>query len=257
MRSEIGGAIQFIKKEIYLSFMNFKSDLLDNLITFVNWVIVFGYFMPTSGLNNLGSLIFVGAIASFGLFGTIWRATVLAQDVTEKKINAHLVLPMPSSYVFIGTVISWSICVATITLCLFPIGKIVLWNQLDLSHFSIPRGIGIFVLSHLFYGFFSLWVSSLVVNLRSSGWLWCRVVNPLFMFSGFFYTWKEAYALSPWIGVLNLANPLLYIVEATKVSFFGKEGYLPYWLSVVVVLLFTIGFAIDGVRRFKKRIDYV
>jgi ABC-type polysaccharide/polyol phosphate export permease len=199
--------LQFIRKEIYLSFKNIKSDLLDNLISFANWVVVFGYFMPSSGRSDFGSLIFVGAIASFGFFGTIWRAVLPAQDVTDKKINTYLVLPMPSSYVFIGTVLSWSIYAAMITLCLFPIGKLLLWNQLDLSHFSILKFIIIFVLSHLFYGFFSLWISSLVTNLRNTGWLWSRVVNPLFMFSGFFYTWREAYALSFWVGCVNLVNP--------------------------------------------------
>jgi ABC-2 type transport system permease protein len=257
MTAEIGCIFQFTRKELYLSFKGFKSDLLDNLISFANWVVVFGYFMPSAARNDLGSLILVGAIASFGFFGIIWRATILAQDITDKKVNAYLILPMPSSYVFIGTVISWSIYAATITLCLFPIGKLILWNQLDVSHLSILKCIVIFALSHVFYGFFALWVSSLVTNLRSTGWLWSRVVNPLFMFSGFFYTWKEAYAMSPWIGGLNLVNPLLYILEATKVSFFGPEGYLPYWLSILAVALYTTFFAIDGVRRFKKRIDYV
>lgn len=257
MTAEIRCALQFIRKEIFLSFMNLKSDLLDNLISFANWVIIFGYFMPSSGRSDLGSLILAGAIASFGLFGTIWRATILAQDVTDKKINAYLILPMPSGWVFVGTVVSWSIYAATITLCLFPIGRLLLWNQVDFSHFSIPKFFIIFVLSHIFYGFFSLWISSLVTNLRNTGWLWCRVVNPLFMFSGFFYTWKEAYAVSPWIGMVNLVNPLLYILEATKVSFFGTQGYLPFWLCVMAVALFTFFFAIDGVRRFKRRLDYV
>jgi ABC-2 type transport system permease protein len=246
-----------MRKEMYLSFKNLKSDFLDNLVCFLCWIIIFGYFMPSSGNSNLGSLILAGAIASFGLFGTIWRATLLAQDVTDKKINAYLILPMPSRYVFIGLVVSWSLYAATITLCLFPIGKLLLWNQLDLSRFSILKFIPIFILSHLFYGFFSLWISSLVTNLRSTAWLWSRVVNPLFMFSGFFYTWKEAYTLVPWIGCLNLLNPLLYILEATKVSFFGAQGYLPYWLALLALLLFTTFFAFDGVRRFKKRIDYV
>jgi ABC-2 type transport system permease protein len=256
MSAEIQCAFQFIRKEIYLSFVNFKSDFFDNLIMFTNWVVIFGYFMP-SHHSNLGSLILAGAIASFGLFGTIWRSNLLAQDVTDKKINAYLILPMPSRYVFIGLVLSWSFYAAAITLCLFPIGQLLLWNQLDLSNFSVLKFIPLFILSHLFYGFFSLWISSLVTNLRNTGWLWCRVVNPMFMFSGFFYTWKEAYALVPCIGLLNLLNPLLYILEATKASFFGAQGYLPYWLCFSALLLFTLFFAIDGVKRFKRRIDYV
>lgn len=257
MTAELECIFQFIRKEIFLSFKNLKSDLLDNVIIFANWIIIFGYFMPSTAQSDFGSLILAGAIASFGLYGTIWRATLLAQDVTDKKINAYLILPMSSNWVFIGTALSWSIHAAVITFCLFPVGKVLLWNQLDFSHFSIFKFVILFVLSHIFYGFFSLWISSLVTNLRNTGWLWTRVVNPLFMFSGFFYTWQEAYAVSPWIGILNLVNPLLYILEGTKVSFFGASGFLPYWLCVGTVLLFTIFFAIDGVRRFKKRLDYV
>ena len=90
---------QLVRREMHLFFKGFRSRLIDLSFGTSTWVIVFGYLMVHSGLkDNYGSFILVGAIASFGLFETTWRATLLAQDVTDKKITNELILPMRSVF---------------------------------------------------------------------------------------------------------------------------------------------------------------
>jgi ABC-type polysaccharide/polyol phosphate export permease len=250
--------LEIIRKEIYLFFKEFISRFIDISIILATNVIVFGYLMAGVGIKvNYGSIILVGAIASFGLFETIGKATYLAQDVTDKKISNFLILPISSSYVFIAIAISWAICTSMLSLCLFPIGKLILWNNLDLSNFSFFKFILIFSTGNLFYGFFSLWISSLVMNLRNVSWLWCRIINPLFMFCGYYYSWRAVYNLSHLIAYFHFVNPLLYILEATKASVLGQGEYLPFWICCCMLWLFIGIFAFDAVRRFRKRLDFI
>ena len=247
-----------VGREMHLFFNEFFSRFIDIAFVLITWVIVFGYLMQGSGLkSSYGAFILIGAIASFGLFETIQRATLLAQDVTDSKITNYLILPIPSYYVFVSIAISWAVSTGILTILLFPLGKLILWNQFNLSNFSIIKFLLIFVFSNLFYGFFALWVSSMVMNLRNVSWLWCRVVNPLYMFCGFFYSWKSAYAISPVIGYLHFFNTLIFILEAAKASVLGQTGFLPFWPCLFALFGFIGFFAFDAIRRFKKRVDYV
>ena len=258
MRSGFKCFFQLIRREMYLFFKEFLSRFIDISVTMTTWVVVFGYLMANSGLKgSYGSFILVGAIASFGLFETIGRATCLAQDVTDKKITNFMILPISTSWVFVCVAVSWAISTAILAFCLFPLGKIILWEQFDLSKIAWMKFFLIFLTSNLFYGFFALWVASYVVNLRNISWLWCRVINPLYMFCGFFYTWKSAYELAHWVGYLHLLNPLIYVLEGTKASILGQTGYLPYWACVFVLWAFTAFFGYDAIRKFKRRIDFV
>ncbi len=249
---------ELIRREMFLFFKQFTSRLIDISVILCTWVIVFGYLMVNSGLKSTyGAFILVGAIASFGLFETIWRATCLAQDVTDKKITNFLILPISSTFVFISIAVSWALSTGLLSLCLFPLGKLLLLNKFDLSNICFYKFILIFTVGNLFYGFFALWVASLVTNLRNTAWLWARVINPLYMFCGFFYTWKSAYELANWVGFLHLLNPLLYILEGTKAAVLGQKGYLSFWVCFTVLWAFTFFFAFDAIKRFKKRIDCV
>ena len=247
-----------VKKELDFFFRKFPSRLLDISAMLATWIIVFGYFMVNSGLSNsYSSFILVASIATFGLSETLWRATRLSQEITDGKIASYLILPIRSLFVFVAIALSWSICTAILSIMLFPLGKLILWEKFDLSEMSTYKFILIFLSSSLFYGFFALWIASLVKNLRSSTWLWARVVNPLYMFCGFFYTWEAAYAIAPWIGCLHLFNPLIYVTEGMKASVFGQRGFLPYWMCLGAIWFFLVFFAFDALRRLKNRIDFV
>ena len=258
MKSSIQCFYGIVSKEIYLFFKEFWGRFLDLIVCMTTWIVVFGYLMSKSGLNSsYGTFILVGAIASFGLFETISRAIILAQDISDKKITNFLVLPISSKYVFVAIAVSWGFATAFLSILLLPCGKLVLWNSFDLSQISWFKFTLIFVINNLFYGFFSIWVASLVTSLRNSSWLWARVINPIFMFCGYFYTWKSAYETSHIIGYLHFLNPLLYVLEGTKAAVLGQAGFLPYWNCVIIVLAATTLFAVDGIKRIKKRIDYV
>jgi ABC-2 type transport system permease protein len=256
--SSIKCCLALIKKEMILFFKEFKSRFIDIAIILVTNVVVFSYFITKSGINNsFGSSIFVGAIASFGLFESIWRATLLAQDAMDRKMTNFFVLPIPVSYVFISIAVSWAICSGILVICLVPLGKVLLWSRIDFSHASIWRFIVIFITGNIFYGFFSLWIASLVTNLRNTSWIWARLINPLFMFCGYYYSWRSVNDFSPLAGYVHFLNPLLYVLEGTKAAVLGQGQFLPFRSCFFVLCIFILICAYDGIKRFKKRLDCV
>jgi ABC-2 type transport system permease protein len=250
--------LALVHKELSLFFKEFFSKLIDVSVILCTWVLVFGYLMTKSGLQtSYGTFILVGALASFGLFETVSRATLLAQDAADKKLSNLLILPLRSSLVFVAIGLSWAISTALLAICLLPLGKLLLWNQFDLSKISLWKFILIFSVGNLFYGFFALWVASLVTNLRNTEWLWTRIINPLYMFCGFFYSWQMVWETSHLIGYLHFLNPLLFIVEGTKAAVLGQGEFLSFWLCFFILWGFIAFFTYDALRRFKKRLDYV
>jgi len=255
--SRIKCCLEIIKKELFLFFKSFKDSIIDISIILATNMIVFSYLMHVDMGKNFSSFIFVGAIASFGLFESVGRAMFLAQEATDRKITRLLILPVPSSYVFTSIAISWAVCSAILVLCIFPLGKLLLWNSVDFSNLALLKFVVIFITANVFYGFFSLWIASLITNLRNSSWLWARVINPLFMFCGYYYSWRSAYEFSHLVGYFHFLNPLLYVLEGTKAAFLGQRDFLPFWICLLSLWIFIGIFRYDAIRRFKKRLDCV
>ena len=63
--------------------------------------------------------------------------------------------------------------------------------------------------------------------------------------------------VSPRIAYISLLNPMVYIMEGTRAAVLGQEGSLDFWVCVLMTLVFTILCTFDGIRRIKRRLDYV
>src|SRR5207302_7297991 len=122
-----------------------------------------------------GPFILISSIASFGFFDTVGKVSELISDIDgDKKISYTLTLPIPSWLVFVYIGIYWAINSALIALLLFPLGKLILYNQFDLSKISYLKMIPMYITINLFYGFFSLWLTSMLQKITDLGVLWVR-----------------------------------------------------------------------------------
>ena len=119
-----------IRKELYLFRKEFINSIIDLAFEIFTWVIVFGYLMTNSGLNNhYGSFILIGAIAVFSFFGIIWKSMSISQDISDNKFSNFIILPIPTSLVFISIAISWAIGGIILSICLLPIGQLILLSK--------------------------------------------------------------------------------------------------------------------------------
>lgn len=250
---------QLIKKDLVGFKRGYLQKALDTFLLLITNLIVFGYFMPHLGLrSDYGVFLLIGAVTTFGFFDIVGKISVLVEDMEgDKTISYLLTLPIPSYLVFVYIGLYWGINSALMSLIIFPMGKLILMSQVDFSTFSYFRLAVIYILSNLFFGFFSLWVASMFKSMSDLGHLWLRVINPMFMFGGYFFSWKAVYGFSPQVAYLLLINPMIYAVEGMRSATLNAGEYIPFWGSAFALLIFTIFFAWHGTVRMLKRLDCV
>ena len=237
----------------------FWGKFFDTALLLFTTVTIFSYFLPSYGLkSDYGPFILIGVVAGFGFFEVIGKVSLMIADMEgERTILYTLTLPIPSWLVFVYIGVSWALVSSIISLLMFPLGKLVLFSQFDLGKIDLLRLALIFVMGNLFFGFFALWLSSVLKKMGSLSHLFVRVVNPMYSFGGWLYSWQSVYSISPEIGYAHLVNPLLYVMEGMRAAALGQEGYLPFWFSFAALTAFTLIFAWDAIRRLQRRLDCV
>lgn len=237
----------------------FWGKFIDTSLLLFTTITVFGYFLPSYGLeSNYGSFLLVGVIAGFGFFEVMGKVSTMIADLEgDKTILYTLSLPLPSWLVFSYFAASWAMLSSIMSLLMFPIGKLLLWNQFTFAHINPIQLVSIFVVSNLFFGFFALWLVAMLKKMSNLAHLFIRIINPMYSFGGWWYSWVAVFGISPALGYLHLVNPLLYVMEGMRAAVLGQEGYLPFWGSFSALSGFTLLFAWDAIRRLKKRLDCV
>jgi ABC-2 type transport system permease protein len=250
---------QLIRKDLIAFRRSYLSKAVDTFLLLVTNLIVFGYFMPHLGLSSdYGVFLLIGAVTTFGFFDIVGKISTLVEDMQgDKTISYLLTLPIPSYFIFIYIGLNWAMNSALMSLIIFPMGKFLLWSQVDFSSFSYFKLAIIYILINLFFGYFSLWVASMFKSMSDLGHLWLRVINPIFMFGGYFFSWKAVFAFSPFVSTLLLFNPMIYATEGMRSATLNPADYLPFTASALALLLFTLFFAWHGTRRMLQRLDCV
>jgi ABC-2 type transport system permease protein len=248
-----------IQRDLRIFKKAFWGKLIDTSLLLFTTVIIFGYFLPSYGLkNDYGPFLLIGVIAGFGFFEVMGKVSVMIADLEgDRTILYTLTLPIPSWLVFAYFAISWAILSSIMSLLMFPLGKILLFSQFDLSKINYLQLPLIFLMSNLFFGFFALWLVAVLKKMSNLSHLFVRVINPMYSFGGWWYSWMAIDHISPILGIVHLINPLLYVMEGMRAATLGQEGYIPFWLSLLGLAFFTSLLAWDAIRRLQNRLDCV
>ena len=235
------------------------SKLFDLFIWIVTMVLVTTYLMPSFGLStSYAGFLIASLVVSAGLFELYASVTNLIGDFEGNDITSfYLTLPMPSGLVFIEKMAYYTINTATMGIFILPISKLLAWNNFDLSNVSFFKFIVIFMLANIFYATFTIWITSRVPGMEKIGSVWMRFVYPLWFLGGFQYSWQVLYDYNPTLAYVSLINPMFYVMEGSRAAILGQEGSLNFWLCIGMLILFTILCGWHGMKRLKKRLDYV
>lgn len=250
---------QLIRRDLLILKTEYPGKLLDILITFTVWVVVFNFFVPKMGSNSsYGTFIMVGAIASFGIFEVIGQSAALIEDIKgDRTISYLLSLPISSTTVFCYQAFSWAIQSFLYSLPLFFVGKAIFWKDVPLSNIHWVQLSIALVIINICLGFFALWIVSILHRVSNLNRIYFRFVNPLFIFGCYFYTWKVAYQVSPWVAYTTFLDVFSFVMEIMRAAILGPQDYLPFWGSFVGLLVFALIFGLHSVKRLKKILDCV
>ncbi len=241
----------------------FRQTIHDKFIDLFIWVIAMAavtiYLLPSFGLEmTYGSFIIASMAASAGIFEQFTSTTNLIADFNGDNITSfYLTLPMPSWLVFLSYALFYLCNTAVLTFFVVPIAKLCFWHHLDLSQLHIGKYLLMMCAMSSFYASFTLWMASKVPTLERIGSIWMRFIFPLWTFGAFQYSYAVLKQVSTPFAYLSLLNPMVYIMEGTRAAILGQTGSLNFWvcLGMTIVFAFLCGF--DGIRRIKKRLDFV
>ena len=251
-------------KELLLTDLHIlRGTLFDQMFNLIIWastqIIVASYLMPLLGMSSaFSSFMLVGLCASAGLFGIFPNVALMISDFEGDQVFAYyLTLPIPSWMVFFRLIIYYALNYAFLGALVLPVGKLLIWNQFDASTIHWDQFAVMFILTHFFYGAFTLWIASRVRNMTKMSNAWMRFVYPIWFMGGFQFSWYMLESKWPYLAWLNLFNPMTYIMEGMRGAVLGQTGYLNVWLCACMLTVFTILCSWRGIMRLKQRLDFV
>lgn len=254
----------FIFKELLRTDLHIlKSTVLDQMINLLIWVstmmLVNSYLMPSFGLSaGYSSFILAGLCASAGLFGVFPNVVTMISDFEgDQIINYYLTLPIPSWMIFLRLIFYYSINFGMLSLLVLPIGQLLIWHQFNILDVAFGKFILIFVLTHLFYGAFTLWIASRVKNMTKISNVWMRFVYPVWFLGGFQFSWAILAAKWPYLAWVSLCNPMTYVMEGMRAAVLGQQEFLNFWLCCLMLSIFIALCSWRGICLLKKRLDFV
>ena len=248
--------VRLIWRDMAVFLPGFGGRLINGALWAGITIIVFQYIGFGDASVSLGLFMACANAVSWGFFEVMENIARLTTDLQgERSISYALTLPLPQWMVFFRIAISNALQGMAIAIFILPMAKILLWNNFCLEQMCLYKFLIIFVLAHLFYGFFSLWLASMVKNLEAIGDVWMRVVFPLWFLGGYQFTWASFVAKSPALAYLNLLNPLLYCMEGVRAAVMGQEGYLPFWWCCAALVFFTTLVGAVGTIKMKQKLD--
>lgn len=217
------------------------------------------FFMPRFGIAENYALFLLPAMSmSWGFFDIMGNATALISDITgEKKISYELVLPVPQWAVFfkIGLGNAWKSFIPSCVILAWGLSFLYITKGLVPVHISFVKVFIILIAANLFHGFFGLLAASYMPTVSDIRHLWMRFLMPLWWVGGFQCNWAAMNSVSTTFGRIMLLDPLMYLMELARAAVLGQEGFLPFWISLFVLLSITAFSAFIALRRFRRRLD--
>ena len=239
---------------------NFLNNVIDALVVPAGFIIIAGYILPYMGMpSNYGSFMMASSLVLMCYSSTSWRgATNLIVDLEgDRAVSYELTLPLPSWLVFFKYSCAYALDAICLNILTIPMGKLLLWNQFSLEHFSLVKFVLIYLSVNLFFGCYSVWLASWVEGMPGFSRFWLRYGAQVLFFSGYQFSWVVLNRAFPTFSYINLLNPFVYAFEGTRAALLGQPGSLNFWMCIVMLWIATFVCVFLFTRNFKKKLDYV
>jgi ABC-type polysaccharide/polyol phosphate export permease len=240
-----------------------RPYLFDKIFNLCVWafcsLVVYGYVMQQMGLaSNFGLFSLAGIIATAGLFemyGSV--VSILLDFESERSISYYLTLPTTPRIVLLSMIGAYACQGFLLTMAMFPLGKLIFFNSLNLSAIHWPKFFVMAVLANIFYAALVPAIAASVKTIARMGNIWSRFIFPMWFLGGFQFSWTSILNVSKPLAYFLLCNPVIYIMEGIRASVLGQTGYLPWELCVAVLSGFCIISWMLSYRNMKKLLDFV
>ena len=250
---------QLLKSDLIIFKQKWFDSVIDVTVWMVCMVVTMAYIYPKMGMSqNYGSFYVYGMIISV-LFWSIWDNSVefIADLEGDKTIDYALTLPISSYLILIQKAIFYSIRVMSYAWIILPLSKILIWKQLDFIQINWFKLLFIYFGMGFFIGFFSLFIISFIKAMKNISIVTMRILFPLWFLGGSQFSWKFLHKVFPNFAYLTFLNPFLYGMEGVHAATLNPNDYISFWFCIGMLLVLTIIFSWFGIKRLKKRLDFI
>jgi ABC-2 type transport system permease protein len=224
------------------------------------FVFVFTYVFPkigqgvggAAGAARFSTLLVPGVVAIACIFQGIQAVALpLVQDFGySREIEDRVMAPMPVWAVAFEKVVAGAIQGLVAALIVFPLALFIPSTPVHLT-VSIPELVTLLPLACFVGAGFGL-VLGTRVQPRQVPLLFGIVVIPITFLGATYYTWASLSAI-PWLQVLVLVNPLVYMCEGMRAAL-TQEPHMALWAVYMGLIGFIALFLALGISGFRKRV---
>ncbi len=243
--------------------VNIRRVLIDEIVNISIWagcvIFVMGYLMQSFGLaKDFGLFQLASILPVVGLFELYGNTATLIADLEGDRVIAYyLTLPASMLTVLLSYICYYLIVSMSMSVALLPLGKLLLWNQFDLANVAWFK-LGLFlVIINLVWATLSFVFAAHLSSLDKLNIAWCRVIFPLWFLGGFQFSWMATHAVAPVLAYAMLLNPVIYATEGMRATMLGQDGFLSFWLCLVVMSCLLGIVMVWAFKAMKKRLDLV
>ncbi len=231
-------------------FLRARERIITSLSVPFFWFIIFGTGLASSiqfkNLNTDYSIFLAPGIVTMPLlFTSMMSGISVIWDREFGFLKEMLVAPVSRVSIILGKATGGA-TIATLQGILILLLFILLGTKPTISLLiSLPL---MFVIA---LGFVSLGIAiaSLLKTIEGFNLIANFTVMPLFFLSGAFFPITN---LPPWLGILSRIDPMTYGVEMLRYIITGTS-YVPFYLSLPLILIFTTSTIIIGAYIFTKK----
>jgi len=224
-------------------------------------IFVFTYVFPkigeaiggSHGASAFSTLLVGGTIASAMIFqGVQAVALPLVQDFGyTREIEDRVLAPMPVWAVAAEKVASGAIQALLASLVVFPLALFIPATPVHLSVHWLYL-ITLLPLAAAMSAAFGLTIGTRVEP-RQVPLIFSLLVIPMTFLGAVYYPWRNLTPL-PWLKVLVLVNPLIYVSEGMRIALTNGVPHMPSVAIYFALVGFTAAFLKLGIDGFKKRV---
>ncbi len=263
MHNTLGVFLQFFYRDIYVYAKRIRFYITNYLLIYpVIYITSMVYLSPnTYALGDNTTVLMISLLSGNLVLLMLNLAFNIISPMLFDREYTHFVdyqIRHLQPYAFLAQQVLFTTLFSfMLVLPFFPIGKLLLWHSLDLSHTSWPLLIILLLCATLCCSTYTMLAVCAMSNIKQIKTFWVRVSIPLFVLGGFWAPWHTIYEASPLLGYLMLLNPCMYITEGLRQVLTGSSTYFSAWICIGMLLCFACSFFICSCYFFKKQMDPV
>jgi ABC-2 type transport system permease protein len=239
----------------------FIAFLIRTVMNPLLFVFVFTYLFPKIGQSvtgahsvSFGTILLPGLIA-VGIFfqGIMAVALPLSQELgATREIHDRVMAPLPVALVAVEKIVFSALQSVIAAIVIFPLVYLIPLTPVQVHIYSWPLLIIMVLLAGLASGAVGLTIGT-IVKPHQIGLIFGIVVVPVTFLGCVYYPWAVLSHV-PWLRILVLINPVVYMSEGLRAALTAQVQHMPVTaiLSALSAALALIGFV--GIRGFVHRV---